>query len=46
MGVQAASSMTAEQQRIRALEKQVAHLSEVNEILKKAHVYFVNNPSR
>lgn len=46
IGVQAASSMTAEQQRIRALEKQVAHLSEVNEILKKAHVYFVNNPSR
>lgn len=46
IGAEAVSSMTAEQQRIRALEKQVAHLSEVNEILKKAHVYFVNNPSR
>ncbi len=42
----AASAQTAEQQRIRALEKQVAHLTEVNDILKKAHVYFINNPNR
>ena len=27
--------MTTEQQRIRALEKQVSHLTEVNDILKK-----------
>jgi transposase-like protein len=37
---------SAEQQRIRQLEKENAHLREVNEIIKKAHVYFVNNPSR
>jgi transposase len=37
---------SAEQLRIDNLEKEVAHLREVNEILKKAHVYFVNNPSR
>lgn len=42
----AASAMTAEQQRIRTLEKQVSHLTEVNDILKKAHVYFINNPNR
>jgi transposase len=46
IGSQAATAMSAEQQRIRALEKQVAHLTEVNDILKKAHVYFINNPSR
>lgn len=46
IGHVAASAMTAEQQRIRALEKQVAHLNEVNEILKKAAVYFAGNPSR
>jgi transposase len=46
-GVQGASrSLTAEQQRIKELEKENAHLREVNEIVKKAHVYFVNNPSR
>ena len=38
-GSAASSAQTAEQQRIRALEKQVAHLTEVNDILKKAHVY-------
>jgi len=46
-GVQGASrSLTADQQRIKDLEKENAHLREVNEIVKKAHVYFVNNPSR
>jgi transposase len=46
-GVQGASrTLTAEQQRIKDLEKENAHLREVNEIIKKAHVYFVNNPSR
>lgn len=38
--------LSAEQKRIAQLEKEVAHLREVNEILKKAHVYFVNNPNR
>src|SRR6186713_3307877 len=38
--------LSPEQERIRQLEKEVAHLREVNEIIKKAHVYFVNNPSR
>ena len=46
IGGVAATAHTAEQQRIRVLEKQVAHLTEVNDILKKAHVYFINNPSR
>ena len=46
IGQVAATAQTAEQQRIRQLEKQVVHLTEVNDILKKAHVYFVNNPSR
>lgn len=40
------TSMNSDKQRIRQLEKQVSHLTEVNEILKKAHVYFINNPSR
>ena len=35
LGSQAASAMSAEQQRIRQLEKQIVHLSEVNDILKK-----------
>ena len=39
-------TLSAEQQRIKDLEKENAHLREVNEIIKKAHVYFVNNPSR
>ena len=46
IGGEASSALNADKQRIRALEKQVAHLTEVNDILKKAHVYFVNNPSR
>ena len=39
LGSQAASAMSAEQQRIRQLEKQVVHLTEVNDILKNADVY-------
>ena len=35
--------LSADQERIKQLEKEVAHLLEVNEIVKKAHVYFVNN---
>ncbi len=38
--------LSAEQARIRQLERENAHLREVNEIIKKAHVYFVNNPSK
>ncbi len=38
--------LSPEQKRIAQLEKENAHLREVNEIIKKAHVYFVNNPSR
>ena len=38
--------LSADQERIKQLEKENAHLREVNEIVKKAHVYFVNNPSR
>ena len=45
-GVAKSTSMSSDKQRIRQLEKQVSHLTEVNEILKKAHVYFINNPSR
>ena len=40
IGDVAATAQTAEQQRIRQLEKQVVHLTEVNDILKKAHVTF------
>ena len=40
------NSNTAERERIRSLEREVAHLKEVNEIIKKAHVYFINHPSR
>ena len=39
-------ALSAEQLRIKQLEKEVAHLREVNEIVKKAHVYFVTQPSR
>ena len=42
----ATGQLSAEQLRIKQLEKENAHLREVNEIIKKAHVYFVNNPSR
>lgn len=46
-GVEGANrNLSADQQRIKDLEKENAHLREVNEIIKKAHVYFVNNPSR
>lgn len=38
--------LTTEQQRIIALEKENKELKIANEILKKAHVYFINNPSR
>lgn len=46
IGITKSASMSSDKQRIRELEKQVSHLTEVNEILKKAHVYFINNPSR
>lgn len=46
IGAIKSASMSSDKQRIRQLEKQVSHLTEVNEILKKAHVYFINNPSR
>jgi transposase len=42
----AVRQLSADQLRIKQLEKEVAHLREVNEIVKKAHVYFVNNPSK
>ena len=45
MGVTQSSSISSDKQRIRQLEKQVSHLTEVNKILKKAHVYFINNPN-
>lgn len=38
--------LSPEQLRIKELEKENAHLREVNEIIKKAHLYFVNNPNR
>jgi transposase-like protein len=38
--------LSAEQLEITRLKKEIAHLREVNEIVKKAHVYFVNNPNR
>ena len=43
---QVGQALSAEQKRIRELEKEVAHLREVNEVIKKAHVYIVNHPSR
>jgi transposase len=45
LGVATSGELSAEQQRVRALDREVRHLQEVNEILKKAHVYFVSNPS-
>jgi transposase len=45
-GGNARKDLSADQQRIRQLERELAHLREVNEIIKKAHVYFVNNPSK
>lgn len=38
--------VNADKQEIARLRKEIAHLREVNEIVKKAHVYFINNPSR
>ena len=38
--------LSTEQDRIRLLEKEVLELKQANEILKKAHVYFIKNPSR
>ncbi len=46
IGSEATATLDADKQRIRTLEKQVAHLTEVNDILKKAAVYFAGNPSR
>jgi transposase-like protein len=46
VGAGAVRTLSAEQLRIQQLEQQVAHLREVNEIVKKAHVYFVTQPSR
>ncbi len=46
LGGAAVAQLSADQQRIRQLEREVAHLKEVNEIIKKAHVYFVGNPSK
>lgn len=40
----AVRELTAEQKQIKALEKELADLREVNEILKKAAAYFINNP--
>jgi transposase len=45
-GTQARSTLSADLQRIRQLECEVAHLREVNDIIKKAHVYYVRNPSK
>ncbi len=45
-GGKARNDLTLDQQRIRQLEREVAHLKEVNDIIKKAHVYFVNHPSK
>ena len=45
IGATASAALTVEQQSIVALKRENAHLREVNDILKKAHVYFVNNPS-
>ena len=39
-------ALSQEQKRIRELERQVAHLQEVNDILKKATVYFANPANR
>lgn len=40
------AALNQEQRRIRELERQVAHLQEVNDILKKATVYFANPANR
>jgi len=38
--------LSPEQERIRQLEKENGYLREVNEVIKKAHQYFINNPCR
>lgn len=40
------AALTQEQKCIRELERQVAHLQEVNDVLKKATVYFANPANR
>ena len=40
------AALSQEQKRIRELERQVAHLQEVNDVLKKATVYFANPANR
>ena len=45
MGIAASAALRVDQQSILALKRENAHLPEVNDILKKAHVYFVSNPS-
>lgn len=40
------AAVPQEQRRIRELERQLAHLQEVNDILKKATVYFANPANR
>jgi transposase len=40
------AALTREQKRIRELERQVAHLQELNEVLKKATVSFANPANR
>jgi transposase-like protein len=45
-GAGAQRQLSPDQARIKQLEKEVAHLREVNDIIKKAHVYFVNHPSK
>lgn len=38
--------LTAEQKENRELKKRIAHLEEVNEVLKKATAFFANHPNR
>jgi transposase len=40
------STLMADQKRLRDLEKENAHLREVNEILKEAAVFFATDPKR
>jgi transposase len=41
-----APTLSAEQKRLRELEEENAHLREVNDILKKAAVFFATDPKR
>ncbi len=45
MGLDADAVVSADRKRVLELEREVRHLREVNDIFKKAHVYFVNHPS-